>query len=68
MSTPYQNDKGQLLCDRCGRPVVGWLLKRADVCSPDRWENCIREPQAVLNGWRTRLVKEVPVRARGGRR
>lgn len=51
MSVPYQDEKGQLLCDRCGRPVVGWPLKRGgDICSPDQWVNCIREPQAVLNG------------------
>ena len=34
-------------CPRCGREAVGWLLKRADVCSPKDWGVCIREPETI---------------------
>ena len=33
------------LCPRCHRPAVGWILQRADVCSPADWGRCVREPR-----------------------
>lgn len=38
----------EIICPRCKRPVTGWLLKRADVCSPKDWATCIRQPEAVM--------------------
>lgn len=34
-----------MLCPRCKREMVGWPLKRADVCSPKYWVSCIRSPK-----------------------
>lgn len=40
-----------VLCPRCNRPMVGWPIKRADICSPKYWANCIRNPRtAELDG------------------
>jgi len=38
----------EVICPRCKRLAVGWPLKRADICSPKYWRNCIREPESVL--------------------
>ena len=37
-----------VICPRCKRQAKGWDLKRPDVCSPDYWVSCMREPQRVL--------------------
>lgn len=37
-----------MTCPRCNRLAVGWPLKRADVCSPAGWKNCLREPSAII--------------------
>ena len=36
-----------MICPRCKREAVGWLLKRADVCSPKEWAHCLRELDAI---------------------
>jgi hypothetical protein len=37
-----------MICPRCGRQAVGWPLKRADVCSPKNWVDCIRNPEDII--------------------
>jgi hypothetical protein len=31
------------VCPRCKRVATGWSLRRADVCSPKDWAQCIRQ-------------------------
>lgn len=31
------------ICPRCKRVATGWLLKRADVCSPKHYAQCMRQ-------------------------
>ena len=30
------------ICPRCQRIATGWPLKRADVCAPPQWAQCLR--------------------------
>jgi len=39
----------QVRCPRCLRPVEGWPLLRVDVCAPEYWKVCIRQPRNVLD-------------------
>jgi hypothetical protein len=38
----------EVTCPRCKRQTSGWLLKRADICSPKYWGRCIRQPEDIL--------------------
>ena len=44
MQEVSQGGRG-MICPRCGRPMVGWLVVRPDRCSPKYWVNCIRNPK-----------------------
>ena len=35
-------------CPRCNREAMGWHLRRRDVCSPQGWAFCLREPDVIL--------------------
>ncbi len=35
-----------MTCDKCGRAVYPWILKRGAVCSPKDWAHCIRNDGA----------------------
>jgi hypothetical protein len=50
---------GDVICPRCKRKAVGWPLKRADVCSPKDWADCLRHPSVILN----RQAKEAKLAA-----
>ena len=41
---------GEVRCPRCLHHVVanGWPLYRPDVCSPEHWANCIRNPESIV--------------------
>lgn len=47
----------ELVCERCGRVLRPWPLKRADLCSPKEWVYCIRQLDRVSEP-RTQLVEE----------
>lgn len=34
-----------MTCERCGREMRPWPLKRGDRCSPKDWVACIRQPK-----------------------
>lgn len=46
-------------CPRCKRWTTGWPLKRADVCSPADWVDCIREPSVIVNQEAKRVKLEI---------
>lgn len=60
------DNKGHLLeaCPRCMREAHGWSLKRADVCSPSDWANCIRDPQVI---WSNAVIKAGTTQAVGAK-
>ena len=35
-------------CPRCNREAMGWPLRRKDICSPQGWAFCLREPSVIL--------------------
>lgn len=47
-----------MICPRCKREATGWPLRRADLCSPRDWVNCIRNPEAIITKERERQEKE----------
>lgn len=49
------------LCPRCGRPVKPWPLKRADVCAPDDFQDCIRHWPDIMKAERQLVARSQPL-------
>jgi len=45
---PTLENTPPVICPRCKRRAEGWPLRRADICSPKNWVNCIRDPYVIL--------------------